>query len=134
MLAGNNTWLLRRALSGPLMCRQKSATSTENIIVNCSRIGVSKSRRLQCNFQTERKQFVTSEILTVLHFDKPRQTNKTRRVCGGGRKGGCVATEVKELCTVTSSHFCSHLHRQGLFPLCQICSLFSMRKPQLFCS
>lgn len=40
-------------------------------------------------------------------------------MCGGGREGGCDAIEANELCTVTSSHFCSHLHCQALFPLCQ---------------
>lgn len=134
MLTGNTAQQNQRALSGPLMGRQRSATSTENLFLNCSRVWVSKSCKLQWNFQMERKQFVTSEILTILHFDKPQQINNTRLLCGGGRKGGCTATEVNKLCTVTSSHFCSHLHCQAFLPLCQICSLFSMIKPQLFCS
>lgn len=104
------------------MCRQRSATSTENFFLNC-RVRVPKSCRLWWEFQTEIKQFVTSEILTILHFDKLHQINNIRLACGGGRKGGWDATEGNRLCTVTSSHFCSHLHCQALFPLCQICSL-----------
>lgn len=76
----------------------------------------------------ERKPFVTTEILAILHFSKPRQINKIRLGCGGGRKGGYITTEVQNPCTVTSRQLCSHLHCQALFPLCQICSLFSHDK------
>lgn len=132
---GEQHWQLWRALPGLLMHRQKSATSTEIFFLTCRRAWVSKSCRLQWNFQMERKQFVPSGILTILHFDKPHQTNKIRSVHGGGRKGGRGASEGKRsaqqaalmLLTPPSPSFSSFLCLKPAHSC-------SMIKPLLFCS
>lgn len=121
---GEQHWQLWRALPGLSMRRQKSATSTEIFFLNLRRVRVSKSCRLQWNFQMEWKQFVPSGILTILHFDKPRQINKIRSVHGGGGKGGCGATEGNrsaQWAALAAAHTSIALF--SLVPLSQICTL-----------
>lgn len=131
---GEQHWQLWRALPGLLMHRQKSATSTEIFFLNCRRVWVSKSCRLQWNFQMERKQFVPSGILTILHFDKTHQINKIRSVHGGGRKGGWGASEGTGLHIKQHSLLLTSITLFFLISLFKSAHSCSMTKPLLFCS
>lgn len=121
---GEQHWQLWRALPGLLMHRQKSATSTGIFFLiaeefeSLNPVGCSETSRWKGN-SLSLQEFLQSRILI-----KPRQINKIRSVHGGGRKGGCSATEgnrFAQQAALTAAHTSIALF--SLLPLSRICTL-----------